>query len=74
MHCPSNNITMMPPQLSRCNAMRTADIEAFSSNIPRLLQLSIEDWGRVYNPPLRPQTRTPTPSEEPPFTITDELD
>ena len=75
MHCPNDNITTMDQQLTRCNAMNTFDIEDFISTIPRLLQLSIEDWGRIYNPPPPPQQpTTTTPHEEPPFTITDDLD
>lgn len=62
------------PVLTRANAMTSSDISTtvmmMAEERPRLLQLSIEDWDRINNPPLRPQQPLkPLPMEEEPFEV-----
>ena len=43
---------------------------SYDDDVPRLLQLSLEDWDRLINPPLRPQQPPkPLPREEEPFEV-----
>ena len=44
------------PVLVRCDAMSQDDILKIIQTIPKKLTLSITDWARVYDPPLRPQS------------------
>lgn len=56
---------MTSPKLTRCNALSPDRIHSLIEQIsPKVLRLSMADWVRVYEPPLRPQkpmmTRAPS--------------
>jgi hypothetical protein len=52
------------------HALTPLQLYEWEDSQPKLLQLSVEDWGRVYDPPLRPQQPpTPLPHEEEPFEV-----
>ena len=52
---------MTSPKLTRCNALSPERIQSLIEQLsPKVLQLSMTDWARVYEPPLRPQKPTVT--------------
>ena len=48
-------MTKQTPKLVRCNAMTQDEILKLIQELPKHINLSISDWARVYDPPLRPQ-------------------